>query len=191
MSEVAPTTGATIGMSPSGSPPLDATAVDYIPAAKRNQTKIWAISLRRSSTSREVVDVVTVASAQSPDFVVVVTPFTELTETLHEEELLESQPALFVVVVTPFTEVTETLHEDELCTATLLDTLLDWLVETVPESPADACPSATNAPIPPSAASASSATALRIPTPQDDVLLPEGYALPPSVSTAARSPRRR
>jgi hypothetical protein len=119
------------------------------------------------------VEVVTAVSAQSPDFVVVVTPFTELTETVHE--LLVAQPALFVVVVTPFTDFTETLHEDELRTATLLDTVTPRLVipatdvsPRVPEPPANACSSATCAPSPASAKSASSAAALRIPTPRDD-----------------------
>jgi len=68
-----------------------------------------------------VPDVAIVVSVQSPVFVVVVTPFTESTETLHE--LLEPQSPLFVVVVTPLTAVTETLHEDESCTTTLLETV--------------------------------------------------------------------
>ena len=76
----------------------------------------------RSSVAREGE---IVRSAQSPVFVVVVTPFTELTETLHA--LIASHPALFVVVVTPFTELTETLHEDELRTTTLLDSVVPLL----------------------------------------------------------------
>ena len=103
------------------------------------------------------MDVVVVASAQSPVFVVVVTPFTELTETL--QELLAAQPELFVVVVTPFTDVTETLHDDELCTTTLLDTVVP---AGVSESPAEACPSARRAPSAASARSARNTTALRM-----------------------------
>jgi hypothetical protein len=130
---------------------------------------------------------VTVPSAQSPLFVVVVTPFTELTETLHA--LLALQSPVLVVVVTPFTELTETLHEDKLATTTLLDTVEPPLgvpatvvSARLPEPTAEACPSATSAPNPASATSANSATALRIPPTSGRLRVPRGYALRPEMS---------
>jgi hypothetical protein len=101
-----------------------------MPAAKRNQTSRFAISVRRRSSSGAVpaVAVLVVVSTQSPLFVVVVTPLTELTEMLHE--LLVEQSPLLVVVVAPFTDVTDTLHDDELLTTTLLDTVEPLLVDS-------------------------------------------------------------
>ena len=96
---------------PAGGASLDAVlrdlcpvaSVDYIPAAKRNHTSRLASNVRSRPRSGVVPEVVIVVSAQSPVFVVVVTPSTELTDTLHK--LLVAHPALFVVVVTPFTEL--------------------------------------------------------------------------------------
>jgi hypothetical protein len=110
-----------------------------MPAAKRNQTRRFAIRVRKRSSSGAVSDIVpvVVVSPQSPLFVVVVTPFTELTETLHE--LLVEQSPLLAVVVAPFTDVTDTLHEDELLTTTLLDTVEPLLVDSATVVSSRAC----------------------------------------------------